>query len=231
MQKQIDENTKFFFIHIPKTGGTTLRHILYNYFDSELIYPNKIDLQINGGKYLTQKELIKNPQVLNSKKIIFGHYGYNFKEILGENVVTITFFRNCISRTLSHVNHLRRQGKIEHDSMNSIDFLKNISNIQSKFMGYTPGKDNYNTAKTNLSKIDIICITEYFKESLELINKTLSWNLKSINPLNDHSNNYFNVNNKIISDIIYTNYQDFTLYHSARNIFNKQVNLNCNVSI
>ena len=65
---------KYFFIHIPKTAGTTFRYLLYNHFNEEQIYPNQSQLIKNGGGYLTKKEFITQIPSLPENGIFTGHY-------------------------------------------------------------------------------------------------------------------------------------------------------------
>jgi hypothetical protein len=62
---QPKEGEQFFFMHIPKTGGTTFRHMLYNHFPDGTYYPSTQDLWKNNGSYLDPKQIIKS-----SKKIL-----------------------------------------------------------------------------------------------------------------------------------------------------------------
>jgi len=232
---KLKPNTKYLFLHIPKTGGTTLRNIIYNSFDDSIIYPNRAELRANKGKYLTHQEILLNTDILKDKKIIFGHYGFNYQKLFDENVITICFFRNPISRTLSHLNHLRIKGELTDTDVYKLQHIKPISNIQSRYMGYVTGKDNFNTAKINISKVNIIGLTDEYDKSLKIINKILDWNLEAISPLNDNSEDYFKFSDQLISKISKTNYQDFILYHLASKIFDQQVisilNNSSNVSI
>ena len=70
-QELISGKDKKFFIHIPKTAGTSMRMMLYDIFEQESILPNQQDIKNNGGGYpafdkllglvgKNQKEIIKN---------------------------------------------------------------------------------------------------------------------------------------------------------------------------
>lgn len=172
---------QFFFMHIPKTGGTTFRKMLTNYFQEDCYYPSQEDLIHNNGKYFSQKELLEYHSSILEKSLIIGHYNMDIVPYLKSDVKIIAFFRNPIDRVLSHVNHL-----INHDIIfkgkdpNYVikNRISSISNIQSRAMGFKPKSKNFKVVLNSLKKLDFIGIMEYYDESLESINNKYNWNLK-----------------------------------------------------
>lgn len=177
-----------FFIHIPKTGGTTFRKLLTTYFEKESYYPNDIDLQNNNGKYLNQRELINgvNGDVFN-RKLIMGHYGVNLIKHLNNNVRTLAFFRNPIDRIYSHIEHIRNHdAALKGCDRNTIlvERLDHIVNLQARMMGYRGDQDDMNHVRENIMNLDFIGIQEEYTDSVRLCNTKFNWNLE----LNEKSN-------------------------------------------
>jgi len=44
-------NHNIFYLHIPKTGGTAVRHAFIRVFGKNTVYPNQRQLKNNNGSY------------------------------------------------------------------------------------------------------------------------------------------------------------------------------------
>ena len=179
---------QFFFMHIPKTGGTTFRKMLTSHFPEGSYYPTKDDLILNGGRYFNQKELLENNPEILTKSLIMGHYNINFAQYLNPNVKTIAFFRNPFDRILSHVKHIlandaRWKGVDPNDLIATK--INGLKLVQSKYMGFEKGA--FENVKANMKNIDFIGILEYFDESIELFNKKFNTNIDFIPKQNKSS--------------------------------------------
>lgn len=96
--------TKTYFLHIPKTGGQSFFHALRQVFDEDRVCPCDI---LPDVRRFTQEGL-------QQFELYGGHLGYNFGGLLDGEVRYMTMLREPISRTLSHIGHIRR------DSQNSL---------------------------------------------------------------------------------------------------------------
>ena len=96
--KEIIENRKIIFLHVPKCAGTSLFNILKYKFKRNIYFSNI-------------KESINFKQSLNNYNVIAGHT--NLKVIQNKinftNVTWLTILRNPIERFLSVVAHSRRK--------------------------------------------------------------------------------------------------------------------------
>ena len=66
----------YYFLHIPKTAGTTFRFVLYDYFEQAEIYPNYYELTVKQqSQYLVWKVLReKEDKVFHEgKKLLIAH--------------------------------------------------------------------------------------------------------------------------------------------------------------
>lgn len=173
------EGEQFFFMHIPKTGGTTLRRLLANHFPDGSYYPTQEDLFANGGKYFKQKDLIMKKQILQ-KSLIMGHYNVDLIKHLKPNVKVFTIIRNPKHRILSHLKHiLKHDVEFKDENANEVinKRINMITNVQLKYMGYKSNLDNFNTAVNNSKRIDFIGILDFFRESILRLNESFKWNL------------------------------------------------------
>jgi len=92
----LDDNI-LYFLHIPKTAGTTFTFNLDSYYDVQNIYPERV---LSG--------FLKNPPSnFLSLKLIRGHFGYKISKFLEKPPLFLTFLRNPIERTLSFFDHIK----------------------------------------------------------------------------------------------------------------------------
>lgn len=84
---------KLCFVHIPKTGGTSLKNYLDQFFDKNEIYPYD---QINELHQATAEQLRKY-------NFIRGHiHGYEAKKLLLNDYQYITVIRHPVERVISN---------------------------------------------------------------------------------------------------------------------------------
>jgi hypothetical protein len=86
-----------YFLHIPKTGGTSLSKIIDQFYDPKQILPFK-----------TWNELLTNwPIDVSEIKLIRGHFGHGIHHIFGrENMRYFTTLRDPVERTISQYHHM-----------------------------------------------------------------------------------------------------------------------------
>lgn len=194
------KNKKFFYLHIPKTAGSS-----FNIF---------LESQIATGNFYFHIEGVKEWGTLNEMQAISGHITLpRFKDnFIPNEYVTFTFFRNPIDQLVSHlywVRHLSEPGvetfKQNHPpviqkmseklmQMNFSDiyeinhFIKNLNlaerslfdNCQCRYLHPIPPNRKYaNTdlemAMESLSEIDLIGVTEHFDQTIELVTNQMGW--------------------------------------------------------
>jgi hypothetical protein len=89
--------TPIYFLHIPKTAGTTIQHILATKFGDKS-YPHG----------LWDNKWNDNFTSLDSYDAFSGQFGFAFLQILGRTPWIFTFLRDPFERTASHFLHLKR---------------------------------------------------------------------------------------------------------------------------
>jgi len=102
LQCEIKEDDIVYFLHIPKTAGTTLQFIIEGNFDSGSIFPYRF-----WNKFLSNKKRFFK---LNKKKffeyrLYRGHFGYGLCSIFPKRPKFITMLRDPVGRTISDYNH------------------------------------------------------------------------------------------------------------------------------
>lgn len=85
-----------YFLHIPKTGGTTLTAFLDSHFRHDEIFPHQ----------LWDRLLADTNPDFSRYRLFRGHFGYGFKRLFPQRPATLTMLRNPIERTISFYHHM-----------------------------------------------------------------------------------------------------------------------------
>ena len=89
-----------YFLHIPKTGGTSLASIL------RTTYAKRHQLPIEAMSWMVNIPMSQDR--LNQFKCYICHFGISLFTLLNQNVETITLLRDPFERTVSDLYHIRR---------------------------------------------------------------------------------------------------------------------------
>jgi len=181
------DERKFFFMHVPKTAGTTFRKMLDRHAPQGYLWPDQKFLKKNGNRYPSRKQLVsKYKKELNSP-IVSGHYGMDLASTLSEDVIILTFIRNPYERILSHIKHICALDKNFNGDPNLVldSNFDTIMYLQSKMLMFKP--HTREGAMKNLAcieRINFIGLTEEFERSVRLCNIMFGWKLELIEPQN-----------------------------------------------
>lgn len=112
------------FVHIMKTGGTTVVRNLRETYPLDQIYPSgALDLQHDAGGDLDLAHHLSIPYVLGlpperrrSIRVYIGHFPYVLRELLGIEMRAATVLRDPVERTVSLLHQLKRAQPWEADS-------------------------------------------------------------------------------------------------------------------
>ena len=112
------EHEKIIFLHIPKTGGSTLHHLLIQERGDEEICPERY----NGLHAFTAAELARY-------RIFSGHFDYPSTELIPGRKAVITMLREPMSRLVSlyHFQRSHRDEVIERDGLRIAKLARNHS--------------------------------------------------------------------------------------------------------
>jgi len=179
----------YYFNHIPKTGGTTLRYMLYEYFGGDNLYPNALEYFIkNKGQYLIWDEFEKRGKdIVRNNTLLMGHYDIKPLSLYPVSPKVFSFFRDPIDCVISSINYNRIRGR-RYSNMTIDEILENElwreGSMQAKHMGYNRKEPNLPEVLKNIENLNCIGIAEQFERSVNLLNIEFSWNLKMVRSKN-----------------------------------------------
>jgi hypothetical protein len=217
----------FFFLHIPKTAGTSFRLSLLKEFEENTIFPNRTDLKNHNGNYPNLKELdeLINKGALNNIQLFLGHYNLEITYQHFKGAKILCFFRDPIDRAISNLKHLQKHNAdYQNKSLEEISGLKEnkafhqINNAQTRMLG----SGSIENKLERLEKIEFIGLTEMYKESIQLCNHTFGWNLPLDLKENTSSSTNEIVSKELLDFLIYHNRDDMAIYSKAKWIFNER---------
>lgn len=100
--------TRFLFVHLQKTAGTTLFRRLRHHFGPEAVYPMPeyqgtveatLDVDLAVERFRQHRDQIR---------VVAGHFPLCTAELLGVEVATFTLLREPVERALSFLRHQRQ---------------------------------------------------------------------------------------------------------------------------
>jgi hypothetical protein len=104
-----DQPERYFFVHIMKTAGGSLRRRLINHFGAAAVYPTrgvdgtdpvKVNLSVD---HLRERLAVRGDQI----RVIAGHFPLCATELIDGRFTTLTLLREPVERTLSHLREQR----------------------------------------------------------------------------------------------------------------------------
>lgn len=193
------EHEQLYFLHIPKTAGTSLRTFLESRFDFEQVCP-----------HLVLPELIRlPPSRLAQFRLFCGHHGLYINKLLGRDPVTLTVMREPVARTVSHYRHLQAtkedwlHERVKDQSFE--DFVcgewgpVELLNFQTRYLAFSDIQKDYfghselrikdmpgmiakysdptllDKARRRLDSLAFVGIQERFNDVLRLLSHTFGW--------------------------------------------------------
>jgi Sulfotransferase family len=101
------EPTRFFFVHLQKTAGTTLFRRLKHHFGAEAVYPTpqfQGDVEATLDVNLLRERFARHRDEI---RVVTGHFPLCTAEVLGVQLNTFTLLREPVERALSFLRHQR----------------------------------------------------------------------------------------------------------------------------
>lgn len=191
------DHDRFFFVHLQKTAGTTLRRRMAGYFGEDAIYPNGTDgtdiyQVIVSIEHLLRRMAVRGHQV----RVVAGHFPLCVRELLGSGFRTLTLLRDPLERTLSYLRHHREQTpqdrgrSLEEIYDDPLRFHGLVHNHMTKMfsltveettadmltrVAFTP--ERLQRAKENLASVEVIGVQERFDEFCRELDARFGWSL------------------------------------------------------
>ena len=176
----MSENVKDIFIHLPKTGGTTLRLIIGRNYHPRLTYT------IDGAPGSVEAFINLPPERRREFVVLQGHIPFGLHEHLGGEARYVTMLRHPVERVVSLYYYVRKiPAHPFHDAarrMTLAEFVEGGTeqavNHQTRLLAGR--EDDFTDAALadaieNLSRFAAVGLVERFDESLVLFRKILGW--------------------------------------------------------
>jgi hypothetical protein len=179
------KNLSLIFIHVPRTGGTTLNTVI------ERQYPRHSTFTIDGKRVSESIIQFKSLPLEDRAQIkcLKGHMLFGLHEYLPQPTAYISMLRDPVDRIISHYYFvLRTSDHYLHETvvskkMDLTDYVSSgismeLKNGQACAMSgrYAKSTDVLETAKRNLRQhFLLVGLAERFDESLMLFSKLLGW--------------------------------------------------------
>lgn len=245
------EKRIIFFLHIPKTAGTTFRYIIQYQYQPSAIY-ELYDHSVPHSQRLNEIVNLSDSRK-QQLQIVNSHFGFGLHEFLPRPYTYITFLRNPIDRVVSMYYYLHRTRNSQTNplppDLSLQDYVQTYQGVQNGMTKYLSGvmfKDQIadkspqfignsqcmdeaqlELAKKNLKEhFKVIGLAEKFDESLILLKKTLGWKI----PLYDKNNvsksrpSTRDVSKDVLKLIEQSNEFDVQLYEYGKQIFEDLIN-------
>ena len=213
--------SKYFFLHIPKTAGTSFRKMLNKQFSNQEIFPNeRLIKQLGGYPFFNELEE-KYKEKLAMATLLVGHYPFSAYKSFCEDTELLSFYREPVQRVISFLNYYKSVDKRYIDSSFEMIFEKEIGQISNVQVKMTSGiyndrnQSRVDIAIQNLKKLDFIGLSEDFENSVRIAELKFGWNLGKIKKVNITPSKS-SISSVLIQKIIDYNAEDLIFYEEVK---------------
>lgn len=188
---------RFFFIHLQKTAGTTLRERLKEHFGPAAVYPNRSDGRDVFTQYLDVDNLRQRMRERGGEvRVVCGHFPMCTMELLDGPFTTFTVLRHPLERTLSYLRHHRertpddRRKSLEQIYDDPFRFHGLAHNHMTKMFSLTLDemtagmltsvdftRERLERAKAALTTVDVVGVQEHFDAFCAVLEERFGWDL------------------------------------------------------
>lgn len=159
--KNITKTKKVYFLHIPKTAGTTIYTYLDKFFDQNEIFPYVTWHQLSSD---TKSFFSLNELKMGKYNFVRGHFGSN-KDFVNNRFV-FTFLRDPSVRTVSHIQHIYNSPELKEWAQENFKFEKD--DILSPILN-----PHFARYVSNLQTKYLLCEIDLYKDLYSMTNKNL----------------------------------------------------------
>ncbi len=199
LNQNLEEDSLVIFMHVPKTAGTSLRHIVQSQFQPNNVFefynlktqPPKVHKGIEKYHNLSQAQK-------KAIKFVSGHIGFGLHEFLSRPCSYITVLRDPVERVISYYNFLLRNQNIIVKNKTLPEFVQTFGGVHNSMTCYLSGltlqaqmqgldidlksrqfdRETLETAKINFQNhFKVVGFVDRFDETCLLLKKILGWNI------------------------------------------------------
>jgi len=175
----------YLFLHIPKTAGTTLRHLV-----DQAYGPENVITYYNQNSTQLLENLDAHLKVHPKFKAFIGHFTFGLHDKIDRPAKYITFLRHPVARTISHyketlVNHRQHLQASDGSILSLLDSLERNPEFYEDYQTkHIVGNDPKYLNDASISDIALeilekyfcgLGLVEYFESSIALIAQNLGW--------------------------------------------------------
>jgi hypothetical protein len=193
-----DRGHRYFFVHMQKTAGLSLRQRLINQFGEAAVYPTKdVDGTDLVKLLLSIDDLLDRLAARGGEiRVIAGHFPLCTAELIGGRPTTLTLLREPVERTLSFLRQHRESNRsARHKSLADLYhdpfWFHNVThNHMTKMLSLSPAEmtsgmltqiefdpDRLERAKEALAGIDAVGLQERFEDFCDQLSARFGWRL------------------------------------------------------
>jgi len=202
-RRPASEPASVFFLHLPKTAGTSFRAWAWQHYPQAAIFPNAADLAANDGNYPRPQSLLKLPQQRKAGlRLVLGHFPVGFARELPPGFRRGVMLRDPYERVFSYLRYSvqqerrdsgRRDGLAGWIGRHAELFESQIGNLQVRFLSRPrAGIDlaspideaDLAVAEAALAAFDFVGLTERYEDSTRLAARLFGWRYRRHRRLN-----------------------------------------------
>lgn len=218
------------FLHLPKAGGTTLRHIFYRQYS-----------HLKEGEIYTINRTKETPEFYGLSdadrrkiKVLVGHFPFGLHKHLHGDFKYVTFLRHPVERTISaySFNKEKKDGDVyviinekEYSLEAYLDdrvepwmfnaMTKHLAGVDLDEFKAPATDDLYQKALRNLDKhFSFVGFTEHFDESIMELKRLLNWSMPLYKKKNITKQKARGIEPHVVEKIKTTNHYDLQLYET-----------------
>jgi len=203
------------FVHIPKTGGTTIHALLENRFHINEIYPyRRVGGAIENGE--TARDSAQGMPFFEHE-LISGHFPYWFieeKDRDHESSFTFTVIRDPVDRVLSHYRYRKKENPHLEVSVQDVH-----PNWHCHMLASEPGlagDELLKSAIENLEKLDYVIDYNSFEEDTKELLELLGIEIKGLKIPKFNVTEKKAYDKEMVAWIKETNREDILLYEYVK---------------
>ena len=206
-----------FFMHIPKTAGTSFKKAAIEYFGESGVIKNYGEKSIETSplvhdKLLSNRNFAEFDKALQKAKasLYMGHVHVNSARFVFPSNNIFTILRDPVGQVISHYNHYVRW----YNYKGSVDEFLETKGFQNLQFRYLQGMPIY--------LMGLIGLTERYAESIELYNQIYHTNL-SVKAANANNKKLISdVDEELLKRVLAHNQQDVLLYKKVERLFDQR---------